>query len=230
MGVIYCAKNKHNNKVYVGKTVQELDVRWGHHVNLANRGKNLYFYNAIRKYGSESFELSVLETLDDEVALYEAEKKWIRDLNSSDHHFGYNSTYGGEGFSSGDKNPNRVNPRRGAKNHNFGKPLAEETKKKISETLTGLLAGEKNPFYGKNHTPETRKLIGDQQRGQKRGPHAPETCEKIRQRMLGREFSPETLDKMSKAKQGRELTPEHKEKLKAAQQARRAREAEAKAA
>lgn len=44
------------------------------------------------------------------------------------------------------------------KNHgNYGKPLAPERIKKISEHTTG----KKNPFFGKTHTKETRKANGE---------------------------------------------------------------------
>jgi group I intron endonuclease len=40
-----------------------------------------------------------------------------------------------------------------------GNHHTEETKNKISNTLTGLLIGEKNPFYGKHHTEETKQKL-----------------------------------------------------------------------
>ena len=228
MGIIYCAANIKNGKKYVGKTVQELEKRWDGHVAMAysERGWNIYFYNAIRKYGSESFVLSVLETIEDDSLLSAAEIKWIAELQTADHHVGYNSTHGGEGFSTGDLNPNRLNPKRGSDNWCYGIPKPPEVRAKISKTLTGLLVGEKNPFFGRKHTDETRKKIGDIQRGQVRGPHSEETCEKIRQRMLNREFSEDTKDKMRQAKLGKPLSEEHKAKLRSAQKARRERESQ----
>jgi len=225
MAVIYCITNTVNGKVYVGKTVQEPHVRWRSHVKLAEEGKNIYFSHAIRKYGPGAFVLSTLEVVDNVDDLDDAERKWIKELRSSDRKFGYNSTHGGEGFSYGDLNPNRLNPRKGADSPSYGRAVAPETRQKISETLTGLLVGEKNPFFGRTHTEETKEKIGARTRGVKLGPHSEETCEKIRQRMLGREFSPETLEKMRQAKLGRQLSPEHRAKLSEAQKNRRQREA-----
>lgn len=224
MGIIYCATNTINGKKYVGKTVQTLEDRWGSHIRLANTGRKIYFLNAIRKYGSESFVLSVLETTEDEF-LNEAERRWIRELNTTNHTVGYNSTEGGEGFSTGDLNPNRINPKRGPDNWAYGRTVPEETREKISKTLTGRLVREKNPFFGRTHTEETKKHIGDIQRGQTRKPCSEETKEKIRQRMLKRTFSPETREKMRQAKLGKKLSPEHCVKLSQAQKNRRQVEA-----
>lgn len=224
MGIIYCAENIVNWKKYVGKTVQTLEDRWSSHIQLANTGRKIYFLNAIRKYGPESFVLSVLETVENDL-LNEAERWWIKELKTTDHKIGYNSTEGGDGFSTGDLNPNRLNPKRGKDNWCFGRPKPQEVREKISKSLVGLLVGEKNPFFGRTHTEETKKHIGDIQRGQVRGPHSEETCDKIRQRMKGRVFSPETLEKMRQAKLGKKLSPEHCAKLSEAQKNRRSREA-----
>jgi group I intron endonuclease len=200
MGIIYCARNIKNDKKYVGKTVQTLQERWDGHVMFAHteRGWGIYFCRAIRKYGPDSFELSVLETVSDE-DLNTAERRWIAALHTTDRSIGYNSTEGGEGFSTGDLNPSRLNPRKGPDNWCYGKPKPIEVREKISKSLTGLLVGEKNPFFGKTHTEETKRHISEIQIGQKRGP-----C------------SEEKKKKISEAQKGRKLTEEHKEKLKAA--------------
>jgi DNA mismatch endonuclease (patch repair protein) len=41
----------------------------------------------------------------------------------------------------------------------FVKSPSEETRKKISGTLTGKMVGEKNPFYGKTHTEDVKNKI-----------------------------------------------------------------------
>ena len=227
MGIIYCATNVVNAKKYVGKTVQTLEERWDAHTKFAHtdRGWDIYFCRAIRKYGPGSFVLSVLETVPDD-ELNKAERKWIKELNTSDHSVGYNSTEGGEGFSTGDLNPSRLNPRCGEDNWCFGKPKSPEVREKISKSLMGLLVGDKNPFFGKKHTEETKKRISEIQIGSVRGPRSEETKEKIRQKMIGRTFTPEWLEKMSEAKRGKKLSPEHCAKLSEAQKNRRNREKE----
>lgn len=222
MGIIYCARNIQNDKKYVGKTVQTLEDRWDGHIAFAytERGWNIYFCRAIRKYGPESFELSVLETVDDD-CLNEAERRWIKELRTSDHAIGYNSTEGGEGFSTGDLNPSRLNPRCGENNWCYGIPKPPEVREKISKTLMGMLVGEKNPFYGKKHTEETKRHISEIQKGQKRGPCPEETRKKISEAQKGRKLTEEHKAKLSEAKIGKKLSPEHCAKLSEAQKKRR---------
>jgi hypothetical protein len=73
------------------------------------------------------------------------------------YHNGYNSTLGGEGtFGRRWKIPYHL-VKRGETHHNYGKPLSEETKKKIS---IGKL-GEKNPMYGKHISDEAKIKIAE---------------------------------------------------------------------
>jgi len=63
---------------------------------------------------------------------------------------------------SGENNPFYGKGHFGEDNHFYGKTHKPETKKKISENLTGLMLGEKNPFYGKNHSDETKQKLREQ--------------------------------------------------------------------
>lgn len=45
-----------------------------------------------------------------------------------------------------------------------GIPKSEEQKRKISESLSRSIRGEKNPFWGKHHTEETKKKISETKR------------------------------------------------------------------
>ena len=69
--------------------------------------------------------------------------------------------------------------------YNFGKPMDDNTKKKISESLKG----EKNHFYGKNHLEETKKKISES-RNKYKGTNHP---------WYGRKHSEQTKSKISKA-------------------------------
>lgn len=224
--VIYCVTNTVNGKKYVGKTSQTIQKRWRRHCSLAKGGSQIYFMSAIRKYGEDAFTIEeIAEVPSPEWESY-LERMWILLLGTTNNKIGYNSTSGGDGFSSGNLNPNRMSPRRGEQIWNFGKPVPEEIRKRISNTLIGKMVGEKNPFFGKKHSEETLKFLSESQKGLKRGAPSEETREKIRQKMLGRVFSPETLAKMSERKKGRKLSPETREKLSISQQARRIREAQ----
>jgi hypothetical protein len=53
--------------------------------------------------------------------------------------------------------------KRGEKNHQYGKPLSEEHKGKISEALSG----ERNYFFDKTHSEETKIKLSISKRGEK---------------------------------------------------------------
>jgi group I intron endonuclease len=209
MQTIYKITNRFNGKIYVGKTSETKERRWSRHVCHANKGGKAYFSKAIRKYGRDAFYVEKIAEADTDEWAFFQERMWILVLGSANRTIGYNSTYGGEGFSTGDKNPNFGQDHSGLNNPNFGKVVSIEIRQRISKTLTGRYGGEKNPFFGKKHSPELLKQIGNRQRGVKRGPHLLETKEKIRVKMLGREFTPETLEKMRQAKMGVQQPIEH---------------------
>lgn len=67
VGIIYKAENKINNNCYIGKTVQELKKRKYRHKTNAYRYEYISaFHSAIRKYGWNNFEWSILVETDSE--------------------------------------------------------------------------------------------------------------------------------------------------------------------
>lgn len=222
MFTIYKITNKTNGKIYVGKTSETKEKRWGRHIQFASKGRDIYFSNAIRKYGPDSFTIETIAEAETEEWAYHLEKMWILVLGSAKRDIGYNSTYGGEGFSTGDKNPNFGQDHSGINNPNFGKEVPLEVRIRISNTLKGKMVGEKNPFFGKTHTPEMIQFFSESQKGKTTKPCGDETKEKIRVRMVGRVFSPETKEKMRLAKLGKPQSQEHIDN--AAEGRRKARE------
>lgn len=95
-GIIYCHKNKINNKVYIGQTTQNTNRRW-------RNGEGYkgcpYFYRSIKKYGWDNFDHIILEENLEVSELNEKEKFYIQKYNSSNPKYGYNLTNGGEGCS-----------------------------------------------------------------------------------------------------------------------------------
>ena len=95
---------------------------------------------------------------------------------------------------------------------------SEESKKKISESLKGMFAGDKHPMKGKHHSNETRKKISESNTGKK---HTEETKRRLseikkgkpRPDLVGKEFSEETRKKISEKLTGREFSEEHKKNL-----------------
>ena len=96
MYIIYKIECNVNNKIYIGVTNQSLDKRWYQHKYLASTGKGSYFHKAIRKYGNENFTITHIFTgfVDRNIM----EQEFIREYHSFGN--GYNSTEGGEDFTS----------------------------------------------------------------------------------------------------------------------------------
>ena len=119
-----------SGKKYVGITSQNPNKRWK---NGKGYKENLYFTNAINKYGWDNFEHIIVAK-----GLTEDEAKWleielIRVNDSANQDKGYNITLGGEGGN--------------------GYHHTEEHKQKMREINTG----EMNPMFGKHHSVESKK-------------------------------------------------------------------------
>ena len=96
MPYIYTITNRLNNKKYIGQTSFDLDKRWKQHLQDARRDrcKNRPLYIAINQYGSDNFDISVLEECTREKA-DERERYWIEKYRTFK--YGYNATFGGDG-------------------------------------------------------------------------------------------------------------------------------------
>ena len=78
MGFIYVIENINNNKKYVGQTIRDIKLRWTEHLTCK---KNLPLYNAIKKYGKDSFKINYIQEYSDEL-LDDYEIKLIKEYNS----------------------------------------------------------------------------------------------------------------------------------------------------
>lgn len=103
--VIYCIKNKINQKMYIGYTSKGIDVRWKQHVSCALNDGCFLLQKAIRKYGAtdDVWEKTILVSIvtDDYNLIKEKEKYFIKKFNTNalNGGIGYNMTNGGDGFS-----------------------------------------------------------------------------------------------------------------------------------
>lgn len=111
MGNVYIAISP-SNKKYVGVTSQNTNERWKEHTQRAREGRPGAIYNAIRKYGIDSFMIFTLFESDDWDLLLKKESEFIIE-NNSKYPNGYNLTDGGEG--------------------NYGMVVSEESRKRMSE-------------------------------------------------------------------------------------------------
>jgi TFIIF-interacting CTD phosphatase-like protein len=87
MVFIYKIENINNNKCYIGWTSKSVDFRWNEHKSDAIKIRdNRKFYNAIRKYGVDSWNVTTLCEADSkEIAKIintsnDIVKKWIHKI------------------------------------------------------------------------------------------------------------------------------------------------------
>lgn len=85
-----------SGKSYVGITTGDVRRRMARHRLDARRGESTPLYKAIRKYGFEAFELSILDQSNDKGVLVALETEAILTHNTFGE-AGYNLTLGGEG-------------------------------------------------------------------------------------------------------------------------------------
>jgi len=95
--LIYLVRNRVNQKVYIGQhRGNDYLRRWKVHVLSAGRGSATLFHRAIRKYGANSFSVTLLSrsatSFDD---LDKQEILFIQKYKANDRAFGYNIAKGG---------------------------------------------------------------------------------------------------------------------------------------
>lgn len=99
---IYIIKNKINNKVYIGQSVNAAE-RYTKHLSDVRNCPSQIIHQAMAKYGIQNFWYEILEY---QIENYdEREKYWIQHYNSVVPN-GYNVAIGGQGVGSGIENPN----------------------------------------------------------------------------------------------------------------------------
>jgi group I intron endonuclease len=89
--IVYKIENKINGDIYIGQTRNSVSGRISVHLR-----SNFRVGNALRKYGIQSFEISVIDSADSAKVLNEKECYWIKKYNCKNPN-GYNMTDGGEG-------------------------------------------------------------------------------------------------------------------------------------
>lgn len=96
MAYIYKITNKINNKIYIGKTLCNIQKRWKEHCKASHKEQceKRPLYSAMNKYGIENFIIEQIEECSDEI-VNEREVYWIEYYQSFK--YGYNATKGGDG-------------------------------------------------------------------------------------------------------------------------------------
>ncbi|AUR86047.1 nuclease associated modular domain 3 protein [Vibrio phage 1.081.O._10N.286.52.C2] len=119
--IVYKTTNKTNGKIYIGAHKTE-DLEDGY------IGSGKLLKRAINKYGVDSFECEILEQCDSSDEMYEREAVYV-DREFVENSMTYNLKLGGEG---GFDHLNRS-----------GIPHTDESKAKISKTLSGRAVSDK---------------------------------------------------------------------------------------
>lgn len=214
MGCIYLARCKVNGKGYIGFTF-DLTQRQEGHKRDAYDGSILAFHCAIRKYGWDAFEWSILyqDEDDDREWMGWWERKFIRELKTKVPN-GYNMTDGGDGGAIR-FGPHTEETKRKIANRSYvwsdesrkkmsiaskGRIVTEETRRKISEAGIGRKQSEearaKNSVSKIGHivTKETRRKISESCKGKKR---PADVNARIVAAQTGQKRSPEVRARMS---------------------------------
>ena len=157
MGIIYCAQNKVNGKRYIGRSVGSLEQRRRGYLGQARRGRAQPLFVAIREYGADAFEWSIVfDNVDDEdLNEYEIDTIAVYKTLVPD---GYNLNAGGGGPS-------------------------KEARRKLGESKKNLSTEARERIrqarIGKSHSEETLEKMRDAKKGKKRGPLPEETKKKM---------------------------------------------------
>lgn len=151
---IYCYTNKHNGKKYIGRTINPSQRKRQHKADVKRR-YDMTFYQAVRKYGWESFEYEVLEeTFDPQTR----ETYWIQTLetirpqgyNIKEHDMDMTPEIR-EKIGKANKGKSRSKEHKKAiSTAQKGVPKTKEHKRKLSESHKGV-----------RHSEETKKKLSD---------------------------------------------------------------------
>jgi len=159
--IVYKTTNKINGKFYIGITTKSLEIRKKAH-QAHSKVKGFAFYKAIRKYGWENFEWSIIDSsAQTEEELNQLEIEYIDKLKPQ-----YNMTKGGVGplglsFNHSQPTKDKISK------FNKGKLFSKKTRDKISKSNTGKVRSQETKDklskinLGNKHTEESKRKISE---------------------------------------------------------------------
>lgn len=180
-----------NGKFYIG-SAKDIRHRLARHKSDLGRNvhHNTLLQRAVNKYGKDMFEFEILEFVDDTESLLQREQHYLDTLNPCDINIGFNLA-----IEAGSK---------------LGVPTTEETKAKISKTLTG-----------RKHTEETKLKISGAHKGKKLSEEhynkwqagKAKYVEKYGHPLLGKKKSKESIEKWRESIKDYKITEETRAKM-----------------
>lgn len=164
-----------SQKKYIGITSRNPIKRWGTN---GNGYKGQAFENAINKYGWNNIRHIILFSNLSKEEAENKEIELIAKYKTTDSRFGYNVENGGKSvgrFTEATKKKISES-KKGTIPWNKGIPRTKEEKAKMSLSHIGKTVGEKNGNFGKPMSDETKKKISEAKKGQSsywKGKHIP---------------------------------------------------------
>lgn len=182
LSIIYISQNVINNKIYIGQTINSLNIRKNSHLSSARNNSSIFFHRAIRKYGEEKFIWKILtKGYHSQFELDCLESFLIKQRKSLYNENGYNISTGGNSPTPmyGEDNPwhksNTTSKQRTKlankiakikkENNSYKNPWINKTdiekeiwRNKITKSikLNEKLKGQKNPASSTNMSKEKR--------------------------------------------------------------------------
>jgi group I intron endonuclease len=95
MHIVYMITNRNNGKSYIGMTSRSLEARFNSHLSAVRQGSKFRFHSAIRKYGIDCWDKTILAENDDIAIIRSIEEQKIKEYKTME--FGYNAKPGGCG-------------------------------------------------------------------------------------------------------------------------------------
>jgi group I intron endonuclease len=178
MHYLYRITNLLNSKIYIGQSNNTR--RWSQHTYFAKHPEKTgqYIHYAMSKYGIENFIFEVISTCQTQEEANEIESKLIKQYDSMNKQFGYNSRVGG------------IEGSRGSH--------SEETKEKIRQATIQQIAEKGHPALGTKRTSEQLQKLSEAHKN-----NPAEYTEEVRKHMseahIGIKDSEETKQKKSES-------------------------------
>jgi group I intron endonuclease len=163
--VVYKITNLINNKKYVGSAKSFIKRKKDHLNRLKNnKHHSKKLQNSFNKYGEDAFEFNILEVVEDINLLIQTEQKWIDELKPE-----YNMTLiAGLNSHLGMKRSNETKKK--ISDALTGRKLSDEHKEKVRQTLTGKKFSEERKEKHKkalNESTKFKEMLKSKERNEK---------------------------------------------------------------